>query len=383
MKRLLVLALAVTGILAAGCIVRFGTLYTQDNTSHFVALASNLTNVDVVAASVQVDFYDSGNRLLKTEFTGPCTRTLQKGKDAPIEVVLPTGITANHVQTTVRPITFGTKAVADLNIDNIQITTADTTTHITGDIDVGNKDLYAINVCAALLDRHGNVLKVGRHAASPTNIDSDDSGTFDVSMTADDDATQFEIWVDAVTHTPSDITAPVVVGPEDISATIMNTGALSPTESVAGGDWTDPDNAFDEDETFATVETTDGNPMSEVYTGYPLDDADIPNDAAITGIAVSPEWFVNETGADAKITVELSWDGGTHWTDAKTDSNESTDEENAVTLGSSTDDWGHDWDVDELTDTDFQVRITADTEAGVARTFSLDWIPVTVYFTED
>jgi hypothetical protein len=380
MKRLLVLALAVTGILAAGCVVRFGTLYTQDNTSHFVALASNLTNVDVVAASVQVDFYDSGNRLLKTEFTGPCTRTLQKGKDAPIEAVLPTGITANHVQTTVRPITFGTKAVADLDVDNIQITTADSTTHITGDIDVGNKDLYAINVCAALLDRHGNVLKVGRHAASPVDIDADDSGNFDVSMTADEDATQFEIWIDAVTHSPSDITAPVVVGPEDISAAVTNTGALSPTDSVEGGDFTDPDNAFSNNDEYATVETTDGAAMSEVYTAYDIDD-DVPDDATIEGIAVRVDWFVNETGAGSEVQVELSWDGGTHWTSAKTDTSASTDEDNTVTLGGSDQLWGRDWDPDELTNASFQVKVTFDSDE--TRTFSLDWIPVTVYYTED
>ena len=70
-----------------------------------------------------------------------------------------------------------------------------------------------MHVCAALLDRHGNVLKVGHHLASPSNIDSDDSGTFDVSMLSDDDATKFELWVDALVHNPNDVTAPVVVGP--------------------------------------------------------------------------------------------------------------------------------------------------------------------------
>jgi hypothetical protein len=35
-----------------------------------------------------------------------------------------------------------------------------------------------------------------------------------------------------------------------------------------------------------------------------------------------------------------------------------------------------------LTDADFQVRITADTDGTSTRTFNLDWIPVTVYFTE-
>jgi hypothetical protein len=222
MKRLLVLALAVTGILTAGCIVRFGTLITEDDTSHFVGLASNLTNVDVVAASVQVDFLDNSGRVISTVNTSPCTRTLQKHKDSPIEASLPEGVTAKKVQTTVRPLTFGTKAVADLDVDedNIVITTSDSTTHIKGTVDVGNDDLRAVNVCAALFDNDGNVLAVGSHKTSPANINEDGSGTFDVSIdtsTIDiDDVDQYELWVDALTRSPSDVTAPVVVGPNDV-----------------------------------------------------------------------------------------------------------------------------------------------------------------------
>lgn len=234
MKRLLVLALAVTGILAAGCIVRFSTLYEQNDTSHFVGLATDLSAFDVEGASIQVDFLDSGNRLLDTEFVSPCTRTMQKGKDAPFEAIAPTGVTANHVQATVRPLTIGTKTVADLDVDNIEITQEGDNTHIKGDIDVGNKDLFSVNVCAVLLNRHGNVLKVGHHLASPSNIDSDDSGTFDVSMLSDDDATKFEIWVDALVHNPNDVTAPVVVGPDSISgveATPTKTATPGPTST--------------------------------------------------------------------------------------------------------------------------------------------------------
>jgi len=232
MKRLLVLALAVTGVLAAGCFVRFGTLYEADDTSHFVGLASNLSTIDVVAASIQVDFLDSSNRLLDTEFVSPCTRTLQVQKDSPFEAVAPAGVTANHVQTTVRPLTVGKKAVADLDVDNIEITESGGTMHIKGDIDVGGRDLFAVQVCAALLDKHGDVLKVGRHLASPSNIDRKDSGTFDVSIPSDDDATKYQLWVDALVHNPNDVTAPVVVGPNSIKlATPTPTATPGPTST--------------------------------------------------------------------------------------------------------------------------------------------------------
>jgi hypothetical protein len=229
-KRLIVVALAITGILAAGCIVRFSTLYEEDETSHYVGLASNLSTIDVVAASIQVDFYDRNNRLLDTKFVSPCTRTLQVNRDSPFEAIAPDGITANHVQTTVRPLTIGKKVVADLDVDNVVITESGDTIHIKGDIDVGRKDLFAVNVCAALLDKHGNVLKVGHHRASPSDIDRDDAGTFDVSIPSDDDATKYELWVDALVHNPNDVTAPVVVGPSSIKlATATPTQTQGPS----------------------------------------------------------------------------------------------------------------------------------------------------------
>ena len=79
-----------------------------------------------------------------------------------------------------------------------------------------------MHVCAALLDNDGNVLAVGDDTASPANIDSDDSGTFDVSIDTSNvsdtgDIDQYELWVDALIHNPTDVTAPVVVGPNDVS----------------------------------------------------------------------------------------------------------------------------------------------------------------------
>jgi hypothetical protein len=230
MKRLLVLTLAITGILAAGCIVRFGTLFEEDETSHFVGLASNLSTIDVVAASIQVDFFDRGNHLLDTEFVSPCTRTLQVKKDSPFEAVAPAGVIANHVETTVRPLTLGKKAIVDLDVDNIVITTSDDAMHIKGDIDVGRKDLFEVRVCAALLDRHDNVLKVARHSTSPANIDRNEAGTFDISIPNDDDATKYQLWVDALVHNPNDVTAPVVVGPNSIKvATATPTATPGPS----------------------------------------------------------------------------------------------------------------------------------------------------------
>ena len=236
MKRLLVLALAITGILAAGCIVRFGTF--DDDTNQFVGLASNLSNVDVVAASVQVDFLNRSGAIVYTENVSPCTRTLQKHMDSPVEATAPSSIDARTTEETVRPLTFGHKAVADLDVDedDIEITITDDETRITGSIDA-NEDLENVHVCAALFDDDGNVIAVGRDfSTTPGDIDDNDTGTFDVSIdTGDidvDDIDQFELWFDAIAD--NDVTAPVVVGPDDIddfTATPTPTGTPTPTST--------------------------------------------------------------------------------------------------------------------------------------------------------
>jgi hypothetical protein len=383
MRRLLILLLALVGILAAGCIVRFETFYRDTN--QFVGLASNLSNVDVVAASVQVDFLNRSGAIVYTRNVEPCTRTLQKHMDSPVEATAPSSIDARTTEETVRPLTFGHKPVADLDVDedDIEITVTDDEVGITGSIDA-NEDLEDVHVCAALFDNDGNVIAVGHDfSTTPGDIDDNDTGTFDVSIdTGDidvDDIDQYELWFDAIAD--NDVTAPVVVGPDDISSAVQNTGALSPAASVAVGDFTNPDNAFSNNDVYATAVTTGGDAKSEVYTDYPLDAEDIPNGATIKGIAVRVDWFLDAVGDNSLIKVELSWDGGTNWTAAKTDSAASTATGNSVTLGDSTDDWGRDWDEDELTDANFQVRITADSD--VAKTFSFDWIPVTIYYTED
>jgi hypothetical protein len=236
MKRLLIAALALLGILSAGCIVRFGTLTNTNDTADFVGLASNLTNLDVVAASVQVDFLDSSGLVISTVNASPCTRTLQKHKDSPVEASLPSGVTAKKVRTTVHPLSFGTKVVADLDVneDNIAITTSGDTMHIKGPVKVGSDDLFSVHVCAALLDKDGNVLAVGDDTTSPADINSDASGTFDVAidtsiMSDTGDIHQFELWVDALVHHPTDVTAPVVIGPNDVADF-----EATPTPTVTG-----------------------------------------------------------------------------------------------------------------------------------------------------
>jgi hypothetical protein len=376
MKRLLLVALAISGILASACFVRYGALYTENDTSHFVGFATNLSQVDVVSASVQVDFYNSNNVIIDTEFVSPCTRTLQIGMDSPIEVDALNGIVADHVQTTVRPLTFGHKTTANLNTYNIGVATDSGLTHIIGVVHA-DEDLDAVHVCAALLKSDGTVVKVGQQALG--TLHDGNALTFNVTMEAAA-ASRFELWFDGLRG--SDPAAPVVVGPSDISQFAGDTGPLSPTHAAVAGDFTNADRGLSDDGQFATATTTTADPDKQhVYQGYFANFA-LPSGAKITGIAVLADLKVSSTAGVPTISIALSWDGGLTYTAPPLSAPITSTSETMITLGGPTANWGNsDWTVDELSNGKFSVMVRFSGPNGTI--FSLDWLPVIIYYEED
>jgi hypothetical protein len=388
MKRLLVLLLALVGIVAGGCIIQSSTLYKDgDGRTHFVGLASNLSKVDVVSAAVEVKFFDSSNNLLATEWASPCTRTLQKNQSSPVESIIPAGVTASRTETVVHPMTYGAKTVPDLDIDNQELVVSDDITHLTGEVK-NNDDVtfYGVQACVAYFDDDGDVVRVGRAYIDPAKLPAGDTGTFDIAVEGSpSDFAEYQLWVDATTRTPTDVTAPVVVGPDDLPGEgTPSTGALNPTANQAvaadgngNGFETDPNEAYTSDDDYAVNEDNDGDPGdSHLYYDYGID---IPAAADIVGIKVRADWLLDATAGSNSIDVRLSWDGGTTWTDAKSDDEETTTE-HSVSLGAADDDWGRDWTIDELSNANFRVKITCN--SSDVREFDLDWIPVTIYYTE-
>jgi hypothetical protein len=103
----------------------------------------------------------------------------------------------------------------------------------------------------------------------------------------------------------------------------------------------------------------------------------IVDSCAIQGIEVRLDWWLLHTTGNNNMAVQLSWDGGSSWTAAKTDSTETTSEHTAV-LGSNVDTWGHTWSPSELSNSNFRVRVT--TNHTDSQTFFLDWVAANVYF---
>ena len=104
----------------------------------------------------------------------------------------------------------------------------------------------------------------------------------------------------------------------------------------------------------------------------------VPAGSAIQGIEVRLQAKADSTGGSPQMCVELSWDGGTTWTAAKSTPTLSTTELTYI-LGSATDKWGRTWSIGELSNTGFRVRIT-DVANNTARDFSLDWVAVRVSY---
>lgn len=167
----------------------------------------------------------------------------------------------------------------------------------------------------------------------------------------------------------------------EVVAPTQATSPRAPTasEPASGGDGNgfeqNPAGAFVDGGSFAG--NADGAGDRHVFSGYGLGTA-VPSGATVTGVEVRLDWWLDRTRGANALAVELSWDGGTTWTAAKTDAGESTRERTGV-LGGSSDTWGHAWTVGELADSAFRVRVTSQSDIAT-RDFFLDWIPVTIHY---
>ncbi len=187
------------------------------------------------------------------------------------------------------------------------------------------------------------------------------------------------------TPTPTNTPTPTSV-PTD-------TGFLNPTANAAesGGD----NNGFDSNATRAysdnasfAVDTNSGTTTSTSCADAGKDkhryynyNVSIPAWATtITGIEVRLDARADSTTGSPQMCVQLSWDGGTTWTTAKSTSTLTTSEA-TYTLGGTGDTWGRTWDGStNFTNVNFRLRVV-NVASNTSRDFSLDWAAVKVYFS--
>jgi len=159
-----------------------------------------------------------------------------------------------------------------------------------------------------------------------------------------------------------------------------DTGLLNPTvqapDTGAGdgdGFEQDPTNAFADGGGYAA--NYDGEGDRHFFYDYNIS---IPSGCSVSGIEIRLDWWLDSTMGSNSTSVELSWDGSASWTAAKTDSTGTTEEHTAV-LGGSTDTWGRSWAAAELSNDNFRLRITSNSDDS-SRDFFLDWVPIRVSY---
>jgi hypothetical protein len=171
-----------------------------------------------------------------------------------------------------------------------------------------------------------------------------------------------------------------------------NTGLLNPSANAAqtsnagdnNGFQTNPSNAHANDGLFA-VDTNSGTSSSTSCTNNNKDkhlyrdyNVTLPVGATINGIEVRLDARADSTNGAPRMCVQLSWNGGTTWTAAKTSANLTTGEATYM-LGGAADTWGRTWSAGDFSNVNFRVRII-NVASNTSRDFSLDWVAVRVTY---
>jgi hypothetical protein len=185
---------------------------------------------------------------------------------------------------------------------------------------------------------------------------------------------------------------PVPPTPTSTPVPGTSTGFLSPSASAAqtssagdnNGYETSPANVYANDTAVATDINSGTNTNTSCankgkdkhsYTNYHFN---IPAAAVIQGIEVRLDARADATSGAPKICVQLSWDGGTTWTKAKSTTSLSITEA-TYTLGSLSDRWGRIWTPGNFSNANFRLRVI-NVASNASRDFLLDYVSVNVTY---
>lgn len=164
-----------------------------------------------------------------------------------------------------------------------------------------------------------------------------------------------------------------LIGYDTGTAVADDTGWKSPSSSVAGGQYTNPDNAFSSDNAYAT-NGTDG--QSQLYANFGFS---IPSGSTINGIEVTVEGKTSSTSGGRQFNVALSGDSGSNFTSEKT-TGALTTSDSTHTLGGNADLWSGSWNQSNFTNDNFRVKVISKISGG-SKILSLDHIQVKVHYS--
>jgi hypothetical protein len=138
-----------------------------------------------------------------------------------------------------------------------------------------------------------------------------------------------------------------------------DTGWKDPSANAidSGGGFISPTHAYHDDTDFASLAVDFGS-AGHIYSGYGLN---VPDCAAIDGIQVRLDYWIDDNSDPTTVTVELYNHTDASWTAAIADTSQPTTE-TTILFGGSTETWGTTWTPTDTNHTQFQVRVICDTD---------------------
>lgn len=151
-----------------------------------------------------------------------------------------------------------------------------------------------------------------------------------------------------------------------------------PSSNTAGGGggFTNASNAYTSNNSYATWNGNDAA-YSHVYGDFGITGPS--GSDTIDEIVVKLEGASGGENDDYKLTVELSWDGGTSWSTAKK-TPQYVSSDGTYRIGGDPDGWGHTFTPSELSNANFKVRVSSPDDSD-NDTWSLDHVAVQVFYT--
>lgn len=169
----------------------------------------------------------------------------------------------------------------------------------------------------------------------------------------------------------------------------FDTGFANPSSEAdenTGDDdgYTNASRAYSDNTQFAT-DTNSGSGTGTNCTGTDKDrqryynyDLSVPSGSTINGVEVRLDAWADSTSNNPILCIQLSWDGGSTWTSAKSTSTLTTSQATYL-LGGSSDTWGRTWNSNDFTNSNFRLRVIS-VSSSTSRDFSLDWAAVKIHF---
>lgn len=142
-------------------------------------------------------------------------------------------------------------------------------------------------------------------------------------------------------------------------------------------EWGAPEEVFEQDDTYSTSDY-DSRQNEETWYEFDFGIIDIPGCPVINGIEVRFDAYGSASGITYDI--KLTWNSGSTYTSAKTSSAMGTsDTDTYITVGGSSDTWGHSWTKSEFALTEFGVYFKQN--GALHQSAYCDHIQVKVYYT--